>query len=490
MPLAQSVQAEVDSELAYLLDCPRRGFKKPSASCEFCHFRKFRNLDRLRGLIEKYHTVERRFIACSRTSAQWNILKAVYNQQALLTPLEGQPQVNDMLARSATLLAGFLEPDEASREYLQGNNDVGAVYVLTSSGPQYAFRCRTGSFRRVSNCIYYDSTFASLFLSLALKHNGKCRPVFTDLVTHAIAQGSQCALALPEGKMSQKLLLDDIVGAPEVDIWHQQLIDKATHNGEWSVLQHDATFKVLFSIIGQQKMAQKGGEYHAAHSFIGLTGAVAGLSLQHTEGRECFQKACVHVLPEGARATTRWVFSDTPASIEGCTHVLPQFRGVAEDAMHLVFRARESFGERSSSCTKLVKAFQSKFYVPSSGEIYNGEEPALSEMGVWNAAKPLQCRSDEKLAEYLEMPYRSHQEYVDDLLRVVQQFPQDMGRKSATGGRKAGERRTLLDILQAGANYQHYAYLLNGSIIRGRLSPAERDGLAWGPAAMRLCMHR
>ena len=46
--------------------------------------------------------------------------------------------------------------------------------------------------------------------------------------------------------------------------------------------------------------------------------------------------------------------------------------------------------------------------------------------------------------------------------------------------RKDGKGRSLQDILESGASYKHFMYLLNGSIILHRLSPSDRSKVAWG----------
>ena len=46
--------------------------------------------------------------------------------------------------------------------------------------------------------------------------------------------------------------------------------------------------------------------------------------------------------------------------------------------------------------------------------------------------------------------------------------------------RKDGKGRSLQDILESGASYKHSMHLLNGSIILHRLSPSDRNKVAWG----------
>ena len=51
-------------------------------------------------------------------------------------------------------------------------------------------------------------------------------------------------------------------------------------------MKHDATFKVLFSIMGQEPMAQREDEYHALHTKVGKTGAVPGAVALPSKGKQ------------------------------------------------------------------------------------------------------------------------------------------------------------------------------------------------------------
>jgi hypothetical protein len=236
------------------------------------------------------------------------------------------------------------------------------------------------------------------------------------------------------------------------------------------VLSHDATFKPLFSLIGQTKMAQEHGEAHALHTFLGKSGAFPGASLQRTEGDQCFRDASSDVLPESARATTKYIFSDSPASIQATAEVYPNLECVAEDAIHLVFRVEACFGEKRNKVSSYAMALQMKFRAPLGGAFYEGRELAHGEVGAW-VEEPLamQPRSD----GYFSEPYLNHQQYVDDLQSIATSFPLEMPRKNSKGA-------TLYEILKAAASYHHYGYLQNGSVVLGRLSSSDRALLAWG----------
>ena len=122
--------------------------------------------------------------------------------------------------------------------------------------------------------------------------------------------------------------LGDVLGHASVVSLRDRLVATATSMGEWEVLTHDATYKPLFSLIGQRKMAQDEGGSHALHTFLGKSGAFPGSSLQRTEGEQCFRDASSDVLPESARATTRYVFTDAPASIRATDDFYPNLECV------------------------------------------------------------------------------------------------------------------------------------------------------------------
>ena len=56
----------------------------------------------------------------------------------------------------------------------------------------------------------------------------------------------------------------------------------STQAQEWVVVNHDAAYQTLFSVIGQNRMAQNVREAHALHTFLGRTGCVPGFSLQQS----------------------------------------------------------------------------------------------------------------------------------------------------------------------------------------------------------------
>ena len=351
--------------------------------CIFCPFRAFKRADRLKKHVRKYHCRPRLFTANSRTQAQWNlVVVALYEQKQALQPLDEQDDRASLLRMSASLLREWMSFDDDTSEFLRGSNDVDCVLLLTGTGPKYVLKTQTANAKRLHKKLYYDHTFVNILLPCMLQHHGKSAPTFLDVTQRFVAAGSQCALLGTRNRLTRRRLLDDIRCLPQMQAVKQNLLDACTAAGEWKVLAHDATFKSLFSILGQEKMQQKEGEFHALHSILGRSGALPGLCLQRTEGAACFRDAILQVLPETARATTQWVFSDTPESIGKAGDIFPVLQGVAEDPLHLTLRVEEFFGERRTELSRCILQIQAKFNLPhTNSDIYSGGPARPGEEG-------------------------------------------------------------------------------------------------------------
>ena len=78
---------------------------------------------------------------------------------------------------------------------------------------------------------------------------------------------------LPSDSVVWKDIAVDLVNSDTFCAKLKKLRYKAAAAGEYTVVTHDETFKTLFALIGQQKMAQSPGELHALHTFRGFTGS-------------------------------------------------------------------------------------------------------------------------------------------------------------------------------------------------------------------------
>ena len=85
--------------------------------------------------------------------------------------------------------------------------------------------------------------------------------------------------------------MQDIISHSVFKAKLSELKYKAADAGELEVVSHDETFKVMFSLIGQEKMSQSPGELHALHTFRGFAGCTFGVSAQRSSSKQCFKNA-------------------------------------------------------------------------------------------------------------------------------------------------------------------------------------------------------
>ena len=208
-----------------------------------------------------------------------------------------------------------------------------------------------------------------------------------------------------------------------------RLLQKAQTHGDWEIVSHDATFKVLFSIIGKEPMAQREDEYRALHTTAGKTGAVPGAVALPSEGKQHVRTSIEEILPEPCRATILWVFSGNPSTMLGCTDVFPNLKLVAEDPLHLALRIEHCFSRKRVALSRLPLDLHRKFRAPQETEENTGEQPAMGVGGTWTNV--VQYRDHSLRADwdnYCATPFRSHQEYIDELTKIAEAHPEEMER--------------------------------------------------------------
>ena len=399
----------------------------------------------------------------------------LYNQDVALGVLRAPELSKHLLRRSEDSLKEWNPIDATSEAYLQRNNEFDVVLCICENEPKFELRSQMEGFQRLTNKVYYDKGVARLVLSLSLQHKGNAKSVFKDLALHWVACGSECALLLSRLKHHrfQADLIDEVLKSPDVAELRLALINEATHHGEWEVIGHDATYKILMNIIGQDAMSQRPGESHAFHTFIGKTGALAGGCAQHTENGRCFEVASADVLPAPARQTTKIIFSDSPSTLEGHCADYPNLMGLAEDGLHFVIRIEECFGEKRVPLSRRLLLLQSKFRNPVLGHIYHGQDHTHGPPGTLTPTTRQNDSDSRDWNLYCQMPYSSHQQYINDILDLIDEFPAEMNRKNH-------KARTVKDILLSGVAYKHFGYLQNGSILLSSLSQTDRGRLSFG----------
>lgn len=468
--IADLVQKEVDVELKRL-GCLKHGIVV--TKCKFCPYRTFDRSSRCRDHISKHHCKNRLFAASSRNQCQWTLVTSIFNQDEMLGTLRPPVHTTNLLETSAQLLRSWNVVDETTAAFLRGQNEFDVVLCICADGPLYRLCSQTQGLNRLNAKTFYDNEVANIVFALLLRHRGKSKAVFMDLLHHWVTRDSESALlsgCILRDVRTQSDLIDAVLQDGRVQELRAELLDTATARGEFEILSHDVTYKVLLSIVGQEAMAQVPGESHGLHTFIGKTGMMPGGSLQHTEDGPCFKAAATEVLTNAARATTKVLFSDSPSTLEGNTdEILPNLLGIVEDGLHLVIRMEACFGEHRVAVTREALALQSKFKVPTtSRSVYHGRGFCHGPEGTWSPNGVRSTPRPANLENYCGKPYTSHQQYMDDLMDLTVKYPEEMSRKNK-------KSRTLSQVIESGAAYHHYAYLHNGSVLLNNFSESERE---------------
>ena len=93
-----------------------------------------------------------------------------------------------------------------------------------------------------------------------------------------------------------------------------------------------------------------------------------------------------------------------------------------------------------------------KFRAPHETEVYTGEQPAMGVEGTWTNV--VQQRDHSLRADwdnYWATPFRSHEEYIDELAKNGQAHPEEMERVGT-------HKRTVLEVIMSGSAYQPFFF--------------------------------
>ena len=191
---------------------------------------------------------------------------------------------------------------------------------------------------RHSNKLYYTSKFADLMLSLLLINQGMIKTTVDALYTQ-FASTSVTGGLLPQNRLVWNDITDDIINHEVVRAKCNELKRQAASAGEYEVISHQETFKLLFSLIGQKKMSQRDGEYHSLYTFRGFTGCTLGVSPQRSTSEKCFIKAVQETFNTALAAKVKFIFSDSPTRIYHAARIVfKSLLAVGEDAINLPIR--------------------------------------------------------------------------------------------------------------------------------------------------------
>ena len=377
----------------------------------------------------------------------------------------------------------------------QSNWDDFVVLVLRGdAGPCFLPKLATADLRRCTRQVYYDGSFASLAFGFGLTCNGRPSRIFSEIQQHFRRKDpSVPAELLPKNANLMLAIMEDILELPDVGDVRTRLIQQATDAGQWVVVAHDATIKIMASVIGAAEIgfhAKHGSKApQCVHTVRGMTGAVAKCVAAPTEAREHCASAIKDALPLNARKQTKLLFTDNPKTFAGSEaavvktkRVFPNISCVAEDPMHLAFRTEDHFGQRrGSNIGKYIRRAQIKFANKVGAPVADGYfwggtagpefSPLRTDSMTAEEAAEIVGRLNED--SYLSRPYSSHAEYRSMLEAICNHWKTEMGRKNSKGD-------ALHLVLSRAARPSHYRFLSNGSKFMAGLATDVRAAVATG----------
>ena len=175
-------------------------------------------------------------------------------------------------------------------------------------------------------------------LSMLLTNMARISSSVNGLYLH-FGSTSKTPGLLPSNRLFWNDLVHDIINHSLFRAKVVQLKHNAAAAGEFEVVTHDETFKTLFCLIGQENMSQTAGEFHALHTFRGLTGLTIGVSAQRCTSSQCFINAVGASFDNYLADHVKFVFSDSPLRIiNAARSVFKSLLAVGEDSLHLQIR--------------------------------------------------------------------------------------------------------------------------------------------------------
>ena len=308
-----------------------------------------------------------------------------------------------------------------------------------------------------------------------------------------ISKGSLSASLIPSNAHSLGNIARSVFFSDKMDNFLAATIEDYAKMGERLVLSRDATYKVLNSLIGQNrhgKGAATDGELHTRHTLRGMTGAMPGVSLKYSESGRNSISAMQEILPLTARASCLFLFTDNPRSLQelakegsiAAKETFPNLKALREDPLHLALRVENCLGCRRNRRSSDVLKLQLKFCSGMKPKhVFFRSNANPRKQTSWEAASASE-EDAKRLAialendEYLLTPFNSHAEYVRALACVAILHAKSMGSRDSKG-------RSVLSALKAGARYEHFGYLQNGALCLSLLGKEKLNLLPVGTAS-------
>ena len=235
-------------------------------ACPLCPFRSF---TRKRGLLHHYayhkapHFVAAAASARASTNAgrlsQLKLAQAIYRHRSLASAIKPVDMQCDLLRKSAQLIRSWNEGVVASeRNALARSNQCPLVKLWTASGPKLVLRSMTVDTTRITQRTYYSNDFENLVIATALVHRGHVKSMLDSMLSRWAESTLSGVMLAAQSHTVLRECVSHIFTKQggKVTSAIDSLKSRATARGEWVAICHDATFKCLFSIIGQVKMAQ------------------------------------------------------------------------------------------------------------------------------------------------------------------------------------------------------------------------------------------
>ena len=472
-----SLNLQVERDLLRLLEEEVIAYSENvrGSTCILCPFRRFDRPSRLKEHL-KYHIEGNMFFADLYT-IQRSVVKAYYDYRCSITPLVPfETKDIGLLKRSASLIAEWNSRcSQPVLLALQKQNRPVLTLVLTHTGPEYWAKELTGGCFRHSQKLHYTPMFADLFLSILLTNEGRISTSIDALYLH-FGTTSELSGLLPSARVVWNDIATVLTTGVQFSAKVKVLKYEAAVAGEYTVITHDETFKSLFNLIGQEKMAQVEGELHALHTFRGFTGGTVGLSAQRSTSDVCFRKAVIATFDDYLAGKVRFLFSDTPLRIiRGARACFPTLLAVGEDPIHLALRLEYCCSGKIYGPSVRVRQLHNKFRIPTERVMpFWQPEDDLGADLPWPTDISEDTRTPDEWNAFCKSAFddrTGYITYVQELAKIFLTFRRFMNKKDSKG-------TTVAQILQNGASRIHFEGLQNASRLMARLGvKGERLGV-------------
>ena len=398
--------------------------------CLLCPFRSFDRLSRLKEHM-KHHCAKNMYLA-DRRSQQLPVVRAYYDYLVLSRVISTDAHENlHLLRNSASFIANWnVNCSEKVKRLLRASNRPVLVRVLTKYGPEYWAKELTIGCIRHSRELYFTPEFADLFLSLLLTNEARIHKCVNAL-HYQFCGTSKTPGLLPSYRVFWNNLAADISNHESVLHKLRELKYKAAESGEFEIITHDETFKVLFNLIGQEKMTQNYEELHALHTFRGYTGLTIGISAQRSTSHSCFVKAVKDAFDSPLASRVKFLYSDAPLRIyKAARKEFKSLLAVGEDPIHLPIRLEYCSNGKVLKPSVRVRQLHRKFsFASPSIDRFWQPDDVIHHTDAWphNSSKDLRTDMEWKL--FCKCPFNEvggYESYVVELAKICATYPEYM----------------------------------------------------------------